>query len=330
MYNEFMNRAAVLSVIALFVATVAHAQTLGAQPLTILLSPQYPAPYQTITVTPQSSLLDLSHSTVTISVDGKTILQGSGAESASFTAGGPGSSNTVTVTVSSPDGSFQAKAVVHPSSVALIVEPQSTTHPFYKGGAQIAVQGTVRLVAMADLRTSAGGTPISPANLSYNWRIGDQNLQSDSGLGKSSVQVLAPAQYRDETVSVTVSTPDGSMSGSASTVLQPVNPTILFYRDGPLLGPNFDTAIGSSYSLPGDEDSFRAVPYSFGDTPTISWTVNGTPSVSQPIITLRPTGTGTGSATVSASASFTSSYLGATQQMIVHFGQSGSTSIFGL
>ena len=128
----------------------------------------------------------------------------------------------------------------------------------------------------------------------------------------------------------TVSTQDGSITGSASTPVAPVDPTILFYEDGPLTGPNFDTAVGNSYSLRGGEASFRAVAYSFPSIPAISWSVGGQPSASQPIITLRPTGTGAGSAVVSASASFGNGYIGASHQSTVQFGQSDSHSIFSL
>ncbi|HVX90111.1 MAG TPA: hypothetical protein VHC20_00420 [Candidatus Paceibacterota bacterium] len=322
--------AGLLSLLFLLSTSATHAQVLGAQPLTILLSPQYPAPYQTVTVTPQSTLIDLARATVTISVDGKVVAQSTGGGSASFTAGGAGSSNTITVSANSPEGSYQTTATVHPTNVALIEEPVSTTHPFYEGAAQVAIQGEVRFVAMADLRTSANGAPLDPAKLVYSWHVDSQALESNSGIGKSSVSVVAPMQYRDETVSVTVSTQDGSITGSASATLAPTDPTILFYRDGPLIGPNFDTAIGDFYSLVGDEDSFRAVGYSFSTFPTINWSVNGTPSVSQPTITLRPTGTGAGSATVSATASFPGSYVSASREMTVQFGQSTSHSIFGL
>jgi len=312
------------------VAHLAHAQVLGANPLTITFSPQYPAPYQTVTVTPGSTIVDLASASVTISVDGKVIYQGTGSGSASFTAGGPGSTNTVTVAIASSQGNFQSTAVVRASSVALIVEPESTTHPFYEGASQIAIQGGVRLIAMADLRASSGGSSIDPKSLVYNWRIGDQNLQGDSGIGKSSIEILGPAQYRSENVSVTVSTQDGSITGSASTPVVPVDPTILFYEDGPLTGPKFDAAVGNTYSLRGDEASFRAVAYSFPSVPAIAWTVGGQPSASEPVITLRPTGTGAGSAVVSASASFGNGYIGASYQSTIEFGQSNSHSIFGL
>jgi hypothetical protein len=330
MYNDFMNRAAFLGLAFFFAAGAAHAQALGAEPLTLTLSPQYPGPYQTVTVTPVSNLIDLSRSTVTISVDGKVIHTGTGTESASFTTGGPGTSNTVTVSVASPDGIFTQSATVRPSSVALIEEPMSTTHPFYDGAAQVAAKGEVRLIAMADLRTSAGAAPISPDKLVYTWRIGDQLMQDNSGIGKSVFTVVAPDQYRDAQISLTVSTQDGSLAGSASVTLAPVSPILLFYKDGPLLGPGFDSAVPGTFTMEGSEESFRAVPYFFASAPALAWSVNGVESAHDPVITLRPTGEGQGTAALSATASASGTFVSASQQTTIRFGQAASTGIFGL
>jgi hypothetical protein len=219
---------------------------------------------------------------------------------------------------------------VHAAGVSLVEEPISTTHPFYDGAPQVAVRGRVRLIALSDLRPSAGGTPISPQHLVYTWKIGDQIIEASSGLGKSVLTIAAPDQYRSAGVSVTVESQDGTLSGSASANVAPVDPTILFYENRPLLGPLFDTALEGNVTLSGDEGSYRAVPYSFAGTPNFAWTVNGTPSVTDQVITLRPTGTGAGSAVVSATAGMPDTYLSVTQQMTINFGQGGRTSVFGL
>lgn len=326
-----MNARHLVLALAIFaIAETAHAQVFGANPLTILLSPQYPGPYQQVTVTPQSNIVNLAGANVTISVDGKVISQGSGATSASFTTGGPGTSNVVTISITSPDGNYSTSVTVRAASVSLVEEPISTTHPFYEGAPQVAIRGRVRFIALSDLRTSSGGTPISPSNLVYTWKVGDQIIQDSSGLGKSVLTVAAPEQYRSAVVSVTVSSLDGSLSGSANATIAPADPSLLFYEDGPLLGPLFDQAIGTSVALPGDEASYRAVPYSFASAPTFAWSVNGTQSVSDPVITLRPTGTGAGSAVVSATASMPDTYVSVSQQMTVEFGASAPSTIFGL
>ncbi len=308
----------------------AHAQNLGAEPLTISVSPEFPEPYQTVTVTPRSTLLNLAASAVTVSVNGKVVSTGSGGASTSFQMGGPGQTAVVTVSATGPDGSYQASVTLRPSNISLIVEPMSVTHPLYEGGSLLAAEGRVRLIALADMRSSAG-TPIAAANLVYNWQLGNQQLAAQSGIGRSVLTATGPLLYRDATVTVTVSTPDGSASGQSRTVLEPVEQQVLVYRNNPLLGPDFSKTITGETSLSEGEDSFRAVPYFFPTMPNFSWSVNGAPSGSEQVITVRSNGDGAGSALLSVEASQPGTYLAASNSFTVRFGEdTGLFDFFGL
>ncbi len=305
------------------------AQSLGATPLSVLISPQYPSPYDTITITPQSSLFDLAASTVTISVNGKVIQKGSGAQSASYTLGGVGELATITVSAGTPSGVRQKVVTVRPESVALITEPIATTHPFYEGGNLVASEGRVRLIALADLRT--GAAAISPTQLVYIWKAGNQVLDAQSGIGRSTLTVLAPIRYRDVAITVTVSTPDGAVSAQSIITLSPTGPMMLIYRNDVLAGPNFDTALSNTFSMNGSEESFRVVPYYFPTAPTLAWSVNNAPSGSDPLITVRTTGDQSGTAVLSVTAKQEGSYQSASAMLNVMFGQNQeSTNIFGL
>ncbi len=79
-----------------------HAQQyLGADPITVDISPEYPAPYDVVTVSPGSTLLDLSASSVTVALNGKVVSTGSGTASTQVQMGGPGEKTTITVTAAS-------------------------------------------------------------------------------------------------------------------------------------------------------------------------------------------------------------------------------------
>lgn len=306
----------------------AYGQIPGTEALTLTLNPSYPRPYQTVTVIPQSSLIDLAASTVTITANGTVVAQGSGAEPAYVTVGGPGTATTVTVRAVSGGQSYTKTVTIRPADVALVTEPFSTAHPFYEGGSLVASEGRVRLVAIPDLRTS-GGAPISADNLVYTWRNGEQVLQSASGIGKSVLTATAPVRYRDARITVTVTTQDRSIVAEASTLISPVDPVMRIYRNDPLLGPRFDTALPASLTLAGSEETFRAVPYHFSEAPAISWEVNDVPSDTDRDITVRPTGSGSGSAVLSASAKIASSLQAAEASMRVRFGEGGGLGLFG-
>jgi hypothetical protein len=330
MMRRALSRALLLAVLLGSAAAgyAAHAQLTGSEPLTLDLNPQYPGPYQTVIVTPESSSVDLSGSSVTFTVNGKVIQQGTGGAPAHVTLGGPGSITKVTVTATYNGSPYSSSVTIRPADVALIVEPVSSTHPFYEGGALVGDQGSVRIIAMPDLRNSAG-VQISPSSLEYVWKNGDQILQSSSGIGRSVLSATAPVQYRNTTVTVTVSTPDQSIVGQAAVLIAPSDPLVRIYENDPLLGPRYETALPESISLTESEATYRAVPYYFTSTPNLTWNLNGSPSQTGRDITVRPAGGGKGTALLGVSATTGALGQSASSNLSVRFGQKGS-GLFGL
>ncbi|MDB5264977.1 MAG: seg [Parcubacteria group bacterium] len=314
----------------IFGALPIHAQEIGADPLTVSISPQYPKPFDTITVTPGSTLLDLPSSSVTISANGSVVQKGSGTQAAAVRVGAAGTRTTILVTVITPDGQSHAKQVtIRPADVSLILEPSSTVPPFYKGASLVASEGRVRIVAIPDIRNDAN-VRLSPSSLVYMWRLGDQILQSSSGIGKSVLSATAPVRYRDTVVTVTVSTVDSSIVAEQSVVVAPADPVVRIYRNDPLLGPLFGAALSGTYSMADTETTFRAVPYFFGAPPNIAWTVGGSMSGEDKDLTVRATGNGAGTSAVSVSAKHPDFHQTAQGGFSVKFGASKGLGIFGL
>ncbi len=326
-----MARFAALSLIALMIAAAvpAQAQLGSTTPLYITLTPDYPRAYSQATVVVRSDTIDLYGSTITISVNGTVVERGSGVTSASFTLGGPGTRTTVVATAVNQGKTYSVQKTISPADVALIMEPVSTNHPFYKGGALVASEGRVRLIAIPDIRTSTG-VAISPQNLVYTWRAGNKVLQTDSGIGKNVLVAASPIRYRDAIITVTATTQDQSVVAQASTLVSPVDPVVRIYRNDPLLGPDFGNALSGTVSLKGAEDAFRMVPYFFSSLPSITWSVNGTVNETSNVITLRATGGGAGTASVNAAARNSSTFQSAEAPLSVRFGEEGGIGIFGL
>lgn len=299
----FARLPAVLLLVALFAGAsyAAQAQFGGEEALSISINPDYPRPFQSITITPESNLIDLSASDITIRVNGTVVLQGSGRESATATAGGAGETTRISITAVNNGETYTAERIIRPADVALILEPQSQTHEFYAGGGLVASEGRVRIIAIPDLRTSAG-SPIAASSLVYTWRNGNQVLQAASGIGKQVLTATAPVRYRDTTISVTVSSQDSSVVGYSQVLVSPVDPVVRIYEHDPLLGPRFERALARSVAIGEREATFRAVPYHFGSLPTLTWSVNSSASQTGPDITVRPAGSGTGRALLSVDA----------------------------
>ncbi|MEK7601880.1 MAG: hypothetical protein AAB472_00090 [Patescibacteria group bacterium] len=308
-------------------ALPAHAQFTGVTPLNVTINPGYPRPYETVTVTADSTVIDLSASVVTVSVNGKVVQKGSGVERVPIGIGGPGQTTTITVTATTGGKTYTKSLSVRPADVALVKEPLSTTHYFYEGGGLIAPEGRVHIVAIADMRTAAG-TRIPESSLVYSWKAGDQILQEQSGIGRSVLSVTAPVRYRDAKITVTVTNLDSSIVAQASTLVAPVDPIVRIYKTDALLGTLFSHALKSPYTLTDSEESLTVVPYFFGADPTITWTVNGQSSGGTRSITIRSTGSGAGSATVGVGAKTSDTHQSASALLSVLFGAPRS-GIFG-
>lgn len=299
-------------------------------PVSVILVPEYPHSYETVTISPRSSLIDLTASTVTVSANGVVIQKGTGTQSTAITVGAPGTETKVVVSVVGTDGQkYSVQTVLRPADVSLIVEPNTTTHPFYAGLPLVAPEGVVRLVAIPDIRSNPA-TAINPASLIYTWKLGNKVLQDASGIGRSVLVASAPVRYRQADITLTVTSSDSRFVAEAKTTIDPSDPIVRLYPYDPLLGPDYDHAITGTYTLPGTEETFRAVPYFFKEPPALEWSVGGVAQTAQRDITVRSSGTGAGTASLEVSARIPSTLQLASNRVLLRFGEGKSPfSIFG-
>jgi hypothetical protein len=221
--------------------------------------------------------------------------------------------------------------VIQPQDVALIAEPIASTHALYLGKPLVPLEGSTRIVAVANMR-DAGGKIVSPSALSYSWTVDGTSIANSSGIGKMTVIVASPLRYRGRTVSVAIRSQDGALVGGAETSLSPVESAVRIYASDPLLGINFDRALSGGYTIQGAEASFFAVPFSLplvGGKPAISWFLNGSAAQSGSSLTLRPAGSGEGTATLSLTASANDATQ-ATTNLSLSFGAKQGSNFFGL
>ncbi len=303
-------------------------------PISLTLSPASPAPHQPFTLSLESSTLNLANSTFSVSVNGKKVADGTGRTPVSLTAGAGGAPMSISVSVSSAGQTYQKTVVLRPAGLVLVTEPLSSAPILYPGKSGIPVMGGARIVAVPDFRTK-DGTPIDPHTLSYTWRVDDsQTLVKDSGIGKNAVIVATPLPYRTKTVAVTVQDQAGSLVASQSITLAPTDPTVRVYASDPLMGTLYEHALSSSYTMPGSDATFVAVPYGFPtdtNAPQITWYLNEQKSQTGERITLQPQGSGEGSEAlaVSISTPATSARASANFQLLFKAEARGS-GLFGL
>ena len=331
----FFTASLALAALAFSPVTVS-AQSFGGiggsgEPFDVSVDPQFPLPYASATLSFTSATINLPNATLKVGVNGKDIYTGN-VRPVSVPLGRAGSVASVLATITL-NGDVASRTVsIQPQGVTLIAEPAASAPPLYQGRPAVPIGGNVRVVAAADLRDAAGAR-LDPSVCSYAWTIDGARIDAASGIGKNTIIVAAPFQYRSRSVSVTVSNRDGSLRGGATVSLVPEQPVMRIYRYDPLLGILFDHALSGSYAIQGAEDTLYAAPFFLPTTsalPMIRWSLNKTVEQTGKTITLRPSGEGQGSTLLSAVASV-SSTLKTSADLSISFGtRPGGLNLFGL
>lgn len=322
---------------ALLLPLVAGAQSLGGSlgdtsgnAFTVSVNPQYPTPLGRATISLLSSSLDLTSATMTVIVAGKNIYKGN-VQPVAIALGHAGSVTTVGVTISSGGANYTQSVSIQPQDVTLIAEPISSSPPLYPGKPLIPLEGSVRVIAMANLK-SASGKSFTPNTYSYAWTVDGTQIANSSGIGKSAIMVASPLQYRARDVSVAVMSPDGMLVGGASFSFTAMEPSLRIYENDSLLGIRYDHALSDRYAINGAEATLYAAPFSLpitGGMPLVQWFLNGNTAQTGTSITLRPTGRGQGNASLSLTAS-AGQYTTATMNLSLIFGAKSGSNFFGL
>ncbi len=294
-----------------------HAQIpLGGQQINILISPEYPRPYDSVVAKLESSYYNLAGASVKFYVNGSLIDTQDGKQ-VQFTVGGAGTRTTLVAEVA-VEGSVQNVEVkILPAEVSLIQEPLSTGFPLYKGGSLLGPEGTVRLVAIPNLRR-LGGELIPQDELVYEWRLGSKILSDYSGIGRSTLTATAPVQYRNADIVLTVRDPLLSVAAQTRLPITSTQPFIQVYKKDPLMGLMTNRAISDNYTLTETEETFTAVPFFFNNRPTISWNVAGNPTAGENV-TVRREGTDAGRASIAITATDSTALQSAGRTFIILF-----------
>ena len=295
--------------------------------LSIIVSPNAPAPGATVNLSVESSILDTTDSTITWYRGNTVIATGIGASTASVTLGALGTETDVSVRLQTPDGTTAASTIaIIPTEVDLLIDSDSYVPPFYKGRALPSAGTSLRLQAIAHLKRP-GGSIVPASDIIYTWKQNGRVVGNVSGRGKASVILPSPTLYGRSVIEVDVSSSDNTLSGSASITIPSTEPVLTLYEDSPLLGITYYRALGAQTAIPDTEMTFAAVPY-FAQIASpndqrlaYAWTVNGSPvraSASDPSEVTLNASKSNGDATVG---------LGITHSTNIYLSENGSWSI---
>jgi hypothetical protein len=301
--------AAVLLAVALTASGAHTAYAQAVDPLRFIMSPEVPGPGDQVTIEAQGVGSFLGDATVTWQQNGKTVLTGVGERRFTFTAGPLGSITRIHVTVdSSTNGVSERDFTIAPSVVHLLWEADTSTPPLYRGKALYSAGATFRVIALPQV--VSGGATVSYNNLSFQWKLNDDPVVAQSGMGRSSASFQGSQLKAGEVVNVDVYL-NSFLVGRASISVPATDAELFIYQKDPLRGVLYDQALPANVSLIDPEVTLQAQPYYFskdsvsGGAAAYAWTLNGAPTSgpdsARGLLTLRQAGSGEGDAVLGVS-----------------------------
>lgn len=264
----------------------------------ISANPSYQIPGASVTLTAIAKV-PRGEVTYTWTVDDVEVARGVDIDKITVTAGVGGSTKVVRVFLVDTLGTEgEALYLIRPGSVDIVWEGNTYIPPLYAGKALPTGDSMIHIQAIPHIEIGTGRVPKN--SLVYAWEVEGQKLESASGFGKSILRIK-PTKFKYQTrVSVTASTPDGTIGARASATIPLYNPTVVIYEEKPLSGTWYTQATPAMTALSADEVAFRAIPYFVVDPKNVSfvWTLSGKPfeidTPDRSIAVFRKTGEGTG------------------------------------
>lgn len=266
------------------VAAIAQISTFDATPLTLTMTPEYPAPGETVQLSVSSYALDINRSTIVWKAGDTVIKEGEGESQATITAGNVGSVTTITVEVTSESGQFgTGEARIAPADIQILWSTDSYVPPFYKG--KKIAGPSAKIDAYARVEFSNGTRAVAEKDIIYTWYRGNTVLSAISGRGKSRVTLTGPV-FGTETFRVVAESVDRSRYAEGEMRVTAQESQLKLYEHHPLYGILYHRAFVGDVNTVEKELRVTAVPY-FAHTNSphslsYEWTVNDTPVTAHP------------------------------------------------
>ncbi len=244
--------------------------------LELSLNPEYPVAHQTTSAQVELYGLDIERYEISWFVNGILKERKVGQTEFFFQVGDWGKTTTLTVQVNTPNnGLLTNQLSIIPVEADLIWEADTYTPPFYKGKAVNSSNAVINITALPNFVNSSG-QKISADKLIYKWTEDSKVRGNQSGYGKKTISLEGPQTNRSKRITVEVQSMDGTLKAKKIISVRSQSPQIIFYKEDPLLGTLYNTALKDEYNLIGEELRVVAVPFffSFQNETRYNWTMN--------------------------------------------------------
>lgn len=249
----------------------------GATDADLRVSTNSPFPFENVKVSLDNADFDLQRSYIKWILNGETISEGKGFDSASFTAGDLGETYNLTVTASDTNGKILRRAKVFTVSDLDVLYSADTYVPyFYKGNALPSPQSEISVAAIPHFLFN--GKKINRENLLFKWYLNEEFEKE--GWGKDSFSFKTGIfNGEDYEVKVKVSSEKKTFEQEKTIIIKTSRPEIYFYEYNNLDNIKYQKSISEFNLSAGEKISFIAEPF-FTPKNSVnridySWKVNG-------------------------------------------------------
>lgn len=271
------------------------------------VTPQNPAPGETVTLKVTSYRIDLNRSNITWSSNGAPFKTGIGERTVKVKVGPAGTETKINIVARTTDGEMQEKVVAFlPAGIDLLWQARTSVPPFYRGRALPTAGSRVSIIAEPDFIDKAG-KKISEEKLVYEWSRNGNKLGEESGYGKYYLEIDDLSGFSNELVGVTATDMSGMLVAEKTLSLPTLSPRLAIYEEDPLLGTKFEKALKNAFDMVAQELTLRGEAYFYPLTGTSPrWVVNNEKTVTEGafpnLLTLRQPGNQAGTADVAFAA----------------------------
>ncbi len=251
----------------------------SAEDLVITIVPENPGPNESVTLSTQNFLTNISRAQITWYVDGVLSVRGVGKTRFEFTTGPVGSRKTVRAVVETEEGRVLSRTLVfEPGDLDILWEANTYTPPLYRGKALPSSESAVKIIAIPRFRNPLAGRP---ENTLYEWKQDGRKLLLESGLGKNTITITSARLMGTTEISAVVRTLDDTGVAVGSLKLLSVFPKVRLYEEAAISGTKYAETLQGAFTLQSGEVALKVEPFyfSFEDVKNESieylWRING-------------------------------------------------------
>lgn len=193
----------------------------------VVIKPEYPNAFQTVTLRLQSNSVDLNRYRIQWIINGQIASEGIGFRDFSTTVGDYGSSTNITINLDLGYTVVKKQISLSPQDSTVLWEAvDSSVPPFYRGKKLPARESNIRITAIPHFSSITG---LSTDDAVFLWERNGNKILNIGGYAKNSILIEQNRMRTEELITAILSSRDERSSSRQTVTIPTINPEIHWY-----------------------------------------------------------------------------------------------------